>query len=249
MRGFLRGLLRLAGKGGGKLRSLEKRTGHLFRDRSFLELALSHRSYALSSGGGRGMSNERMEFLGDAVLGFVISDFLMDEYPDRGEGELSRIKSLIISRKALKAAADRIGLSEFLLISRAEEKTGGRDRFSINTNAFEALIAAVYLDGGIKEARRFIRAHVIPLIPELLKDEDFCNYKSKLLEAAQAGGGEAPHYRVVSEDGPDHDKVFTVAVSFGGREYGLGKGKNKKEAEQSAARAALEEMDADKRKN
>jgi len=243
MAGFLRRLFRLGGGSGDTLHSLEKVIGHRFRDRSFLTRALSHRSYALSGSGGPRESNERFEFLGDAVLGFVISDYLMERYPDREEGELSRIKSLIISRKALKEAADRIGLSQYLLLSRSEEKTGGRERFSINTNAFEALVAAVYLDGGIKPARRFIHRSVVPLLDTLLKDEDLFNYKSRLLEKVQAGGEESPRYSVVEESGPDHDKNFTVAVSFQGKEQGRGTGKNKKEAEQSAARAALSALD------
>jgi ribonuclease-3 len=217
--------------------------GYTFRNLSFLEQALSHRSYAFAVSQSRLLSNERMEFLGDALLGFVVSDFLYCRYARKGEGELSRIKSLMISRKALKAAADGLLLHQHLLLSSSEEKTGGRHRFSINTNAFEALVAAVYLDGGFDPARRFIERHVLSLLPRLLKDEDFYNYKSRLLEQVQAGGNASPQYSVVEEIGPDHNKTFRVSVSFSGRCYGEGQGKNKKDAEQLAARAALEQLE------
>jgi len=223
--------------------SLETRIHYRFKDRELLALALSHRSFALSSKNDILASNERYEFLGDALLGFVVGEFLFHRYPDRQEGELSRLKSLLISRKALKEAADRIGLSEHLLLSRSEEKTGGRTRFSINTNAFEALIAAIYLDGGYAPAKRFIDAHVLTLLDTLLSEEDFFNYKSKLLELVQAQGDEAPRYSVVSETGPDHDKTFEISVGFWGKTQGTGSGKTKKEAEQAAARAAIESLE------
>ncbi|MFH0918747.1 MAG: ribonuclease III [Fibrobacterota bacterium] len=223
--------------------SLETRIQYRFRDRELLALALSHRSYALSGKNDILASNERFEFLGDALLGFVVGEFLFLRYPDQQEGELSRLKSLLISRKALKEAADRIGLSEHLLLSKSEEKTGGRTRFSINTNAFEALIAAVFLDGGFAPAKRFIEQYVLVLLDTLLSGEDFFNYKSKLLELVQAQGEESPRYSVLKEAGPDHDKTFEITVGFWGKIHGTGTGKTKKEAEQAAARAAVEALE------
>jgi ribonuclease-3 len=232
--------------GQNKFQELEQHIGYTFKSKSILEQALSHRSYAFAVSNSKLMSNERLEFLGDALLGFVISHYLFDKYPHYGEGELSRIKSLIISRKALKEAADRIHLGDYLLLSHSEEKTGGRNRFSINTNAFEAVVAAVYLDGGFQTARRFIKRHVVTLLKDLLRDEDFFNYKSKLLEIIQAKSDEVPKYSVVKEVGPDHNKTFEISVTFWGKEYGAGEGKNKKEAEQIAARNAIENLEKSK---
>jgi ribonuclease-3 len=240
---FKKFLGRFGRKKKGALAALERKIGYRFSDIARLKHALTHRSSALSSGNNPLLSNERLEFLGDALLGFVVGENLYHEFPDRLEGELSRLRSLLISRKALKTAADNIGLSDFLLLSHSEEKTGGRTRFSINTNAFEALVAAIYLDGGFKPARRFIEKHVLTLLPTVTENELYFNYKSKLLEQVQAQGDEAPRYSVESERGPDHNKIFQVAVSFWGKTYGRGEGKNKKDAEQAAARAALEAME------
>lgn len=223
--------------------ALEERIGYRFRDPALLERALTHRSHAVDRHNDLLRSNERFEFLGDAVLGHAVSEFLFRRFPDRREGDLSRVKSALISRKALKYAADTIGLSRHLLLSRSEEKTGGRDRFSINTNAFEALVAAVYLDGGFEASRAFIERHVQPLLTTVQEDESYVNYKSRLLERVQSDSDDAPRYTVTAENGPDHAKVFEVAVSFGGRPRGTGSGKSKKEAEQAAARSALENLE------
>lgn len=246
---FKKLLSRFGKKKKGSFAAFERKMGYAFRDIANLKHALSHRSFSLSSSHSPLSSNERLEFLGDALLGFVVGEYLYHEFPERLEGELSRVRSLLISRKALKKAADNIGLSEYLLLSHSEEKTGGRTRFSINTNAFEALVAAVYLDGGFKPAKRFIEAHVLTLLPTVTEDQLYFNYKSKLLEQVQSDGDEAPKYAVASERGPDHNKIFEVAVSFRGKIYGKGEGKNKKDAEQAAARvalAAMENNDADR---
>lgn len=234
---------RFKGKSRGPLALFEKKIGYRFKNGAFLKHALSHRSFALSENGSPLNSNERLEFLGDALLGFVVGEHLYHAYPAKLEGELSRLRSLLISRKALKTAADNIGLSEVLFLSHSEEKTGGRTRFSINTNAFEALVAAIYLDGGLKPAKRFIDKHVLTLLPTVTGDELYFNYKSKLLEKVQAKADETPKYAVVNESGPDHNKIFEVSVSFWGKSHGVGRGSNKKEAEQQAARAALETLD------
>jgi ribonuclease-3 len=222
------------------IREFEKRIGYRFKNIAVLEQALSHSSYAFAVANNNLKSNERLEFLGDAVLGLVVSGFLFKIFPDIEEGELSKIRSLLISRKALKEAADKISLSEYLRLSRSEEKTGGRSRFSINTNTFEALIAAIYLDGGIKRAEQFIETHVLSMLDHFLKDEGYFNYKSKLLEHVQAETNEIPIYQVIDESGPDHNKLFKISVRFWGNCHGIGEGKTKKEAEQAAARAAFE---------
>ncbi len=222
---------------------LEKTIGYCFKDESYLKHALSHRSFALFSSNSPLRSNERLEFLGDAILGFVVGEHLYHKFPEKLEGELSRLRSLLISRKALKTAADNIGLSRHLLLSHSEEKTGGRTRFSINSNAFEALVAAIYLDGGLEPTRKFIEKHVLTLLTTVTEDMLYFNYKSKLLEEVQSEGNESPKYSVVSETGPDHSKIFEVAVSFKGKTYGTGKGKSKKEAEQMAACAAIEALE------
>jgi ribonuclease-3 len=221
--------------------SLEKRIGYHFRNVDFLNHALAHRSHAVSEHDDLLSSNERLEFLGDALLGFVAADYLFHRYQKKLEGELSRIKSVIISRKALKMAADKIVLSDHLLLSKSEEKTGGRTRFSINSNAFEALIAGIYLDGGFVPAKLFIERFVLVHLDELLTTDDMMNFKSMLLEKVQADGEEIPKYVVKKESGPDHDKNFEIAVIFKGRERGVGVGKTKKEAEQLAAKDALQE--------
>ncbi len=224
----------------GSADGFEGRIGYVFRDTSLLDHALSHRSYAFAVSNSNLMSNERLEFLGDAVLGLVASNFLFSRYPDKEEGELSRIRSLLISRKALKEAADRINLGDQLKLSRSEEKTGGRTRFSINSNTFEALIAAIYLDGGYAAAETFIKKHVLVMLDRMLTDEDYSNFKSRLLEFVQARGNEIPQYEVTSESGPDHAKTFDISVKFWGKHFGAGQGKSKKEAEQAAARSALD---------
>ncbi|MBL8028077.1 MAG: ribonuclease III [Fibrobacteres bacterium] len=219
---------------------LEKRIGYYFRSAEIMNHALAHRSHAVSESDNLLLSNERLEFLGDALLGFVAADYLYHRYNKKLEGELSRIKSVIISRKALKTAADKITLSDSLLLSKAEEKTGGRTRFSINSNAFEALIAAIYLDGGFAPAKLFIERFVLVHLDELLAADEMMNFKSILLEKVQAKGDDTPKYVVKRESGPDHDKNFEIAVVFGFRERGFGTGKTKKEAEQLAAKDALQ---------
>ncbi len=221
---------------------IEERIGYVFNDKSLLNKALSHLSYALSLSENPLESNERFEFLGDAILGFLAADHLHNRYPKKLEGELSRIKSVIISRKALKAAADSISLSESILLSKSEEKTGGRTRFSINSNAFEAIIAAIYLDGGLEPAKTFVHKFVLSRLEEFMQDDDMVNYKSLLLEKVQAKGDGTVTYVVSKETGPDHNKSFEIAAIRNGVVCGTGVGKSKKEAEQLAAKDALQKM-------
>lgn len=218
---------------------LESKLEYRFRNCEFLHRALKHRSFAYEVEGGRTESNERMEFLGDAVLDLIVTEFLFRTFPDKQEGDLSKIKSLVVSKPVLRKAADKMDLGAHLYISASEERTGGRKRNSILADAFEAVIAAIYLDGGIAPSERFIQRTVLQDLDLHLADESHTNYKSELLEATQRKGFGTPVYDVISESGPDHNKTFEVCVKIRDDVWGRGRGKNKKAAEQEAARDAL----------
>lgn len=213
-----------------------------FRDPSLLRQALTHRSYLGANGSDLRTSNERMEFLGDSVLELVVNEFLYQHHPDYQEGELTKMKSLLVSRNILSAQARDMDLGRFLLLSDAESDSGGRQRASILADAFEAVVGAIYLDQGLPVARDFLEPRLLQAAPEILKDRKFTNYKSVLQEYVQAEFKTYPRYRISAQEGPDHKKLFTVDVSVRGRKLGEGQGTNKKKAEQSAARNALEEL-------
>lgn len=215
------------------------RLGMRFKDLRLLNQALMHRSYVHDADLGRGESNERIEFLGDAVLGLVVNEHLYSQYARRQEGRLTKIKSLVVSEAVLSRTAEDLGLGEFIMLSDNERTSGGATRTSILADAFEAVIGAVYLDSGLREARRFVRRHILSSIDELLQVEEYKNYKSIVQEYAQREFGARPRYRVVSAKGPEHERTFFVELRLGGRALGRGEGKNKKEAEQMAARSAL----------
>ena len=220
---------------------LERQIGYVFDDRSLLKRALSHRSYANEHGDDVD-DNEVLEFLGDAVLGLIVSDLLCSRYPHLREGEMSKLKSFLVSAETLAQLAEGLGLGRFILLGRGEEKTAGREKNSILANALEALIAALYLDGGLEQAAEFVLAGVEPLIPGAEETSSpVRDFKSALQEAVQAEGMPLPGYEVVSEDGPDHDKVFHVEVSVG-EMLAHGHGRTKKRAEQRAARQILEAL-------
>ena len=212
---------------------LERVIGYRFRDPSLLKLALSHKSFASESG--TGADNERLEFLGDSVLAAVVAHQLFAEYPAEPEGTLSKKKSLLVSRPSLAAWAEEIGLGAHLYLGVGEETTGGRTRQSLLANALEALLGAMYLDGGYDAAAAFIRAWCASKHRALLETD----HKSRLQELLQKKHKTPPTYELTSAAGPDHDKTFSVLVRIGPRELGRGTGKNKKEAEQAAARDAL----------
>jgi len=221
------------------LNVLCKRLGISIGDLSLLNQALMHRSYVHDADMSRGESNERMEFLGDAVLGLIVNEHLFSRYEKRQEGRLTKIKSLIVSEAVLSRVAEEIGLGHFVLLSENERSSGGGERASILADALEAVICAVYLDSGLGAARRFIRRHLLSSIDELLEVEEYKNYKSIVQEYAQREFGARPRYRVVSAKGPEHERTFFVELKLSGRALGRGEGKNKKEAEQMAARNAL----------
>ena len=219
---------------------LQERVGYRFKDRGLLEHALTHRSRAAEDASGGVADNESLEFLGDAVLGLVVADMLFRTYPGYDEGQKSKIKASVVSAQALGRRAEEIRLGEHLLLGRGEEKTGGRFKQALLADAYEALIAAVYLDGGLPAAAAFLERELRDAIEtgagETVVGQD---YKSALQERLQAMGRPLPEYRVAAESGPDHRKVFTIEVVVAGEILGSARGKAKKEAEQEAARKAM----------
>ncbi len=227
------------------LDTLESKLGYTFADRSLLANALLHRSHIHVTGQDRESSNERLEFLGDAVLGLVANEELYQRYPDRSEGDLTKMKSLLVCGARLSEVAAEIDLGVHIRMSRSEAATGGRQRSSILADATEALIGAVYLDGGLQPARNVIKRVVLMGSDNVLARRSLRNYKSRLQELIQSRYKSPPRYKVVQVAGPDHDRIFEVSVSFNGEVLGTGEGRNKKTAEQKAARVALETLEQD----
>jgi ribonuclease-3 len=214
---------------------LEEGLGYVFREPALLEHALTHRSGAHEAG--RESDYERLEFLGDAVLGLVAAHWLFGEHQHLPEGRLSSLRSHLVSAGALAAYARELGLGEHLVLGQGEEQSGGRDKQSLLADSLEAVIAAVYLDGGLAAAEQVVRRHLL-FASEVL-DVETLEAKSLLQERVQALGLEPPTYRVIHESGPDHHKTFDVEVIFDGRVAAAGSGSSKKRAEREAARAAL----------
>ncbi len=214
-----------------------------FREPELLRLALTHRSYLSVTGKGPRESNERLEFLGDSVLGLVTSEFLYRSHPDEHEGQLTKTKSLLVSKAILSRRALSMGLGRFVLMSHSEVEAGGRQRLSILADAFESVIGAIYLDQGFEAAREFIHYWLLRDSREIVADKRHRNYKSHLQEYVQSTFRTHPVYRIRSQMGPDHSKLFLVEVMVGRRVLGEGRGHNKKEAEQAAARDALEKVE------
>jgi ribonuclease-3 len=222
---------------------LQERVGYRFRDRGLLEHALTHRSRAAEDASGGVADNESLEFLGDAVLGLVVAEMLFRRFPEYNEGQKSKIKASVVSTQALARRAEQIQLGDHLLLGRGEEKTGGRFKQALLADGYEALIAALYLDGGLPAAADFLERELADAISagagEAVVGQDF---KSALQERLQALGRPLPEYRVAGESGPDHRKEFTIEVVVAGEVLGTASGKAKKEAEQEAARLALEKV-------
>lgn len=221
-------------------KKLEQKIGYSFGSRHLLTLALTHSSYANEHRAQNIVCNERLEFVGDSVLGFICAEYLYSRFGTKPEGELSKIRSSLVCETALDIYAKEIGLGEYLLLGRGEELAGGRERPSILSDAFEALIAAIYLDGGMEKAKEF----VLPFITRALDDNEKTHalnrdYKTALQEIAQKNPGEIISYTVVGESGPDHNKIFEVSVYLNSNLLATGKGHSKKEAEQDAAHKAL----------
>ncbi|MCK4371979.1 MAG: ribonuclease III [candidate division Zixibacteria bacterium] len=223
------------------LSAVQDLLGYHFRDENLLLLSLTHRSFSRFDEG-HSPSNERLEFLGDSVLGLVIADQLFRDDPDLREGELTQTKSKLVNETALADVAGSIGLNQYLRLSPEEEKAGGRNRPSIVSDAFESVIAAVYLDGGLDAARDVILRLIYSRRGDLANSSAQRNFKGELLEFTQSLGEGAPRYDVVSEAGPDHRKKFNIVVIVAGRKIGSGLGSSKKEAEQHAAAEALKQI-------
>ena len=222
------------------IKDLETAIGYQFRNITLLQNALTHSSYANEHWHDSLMSNERLEFLGDSVLGMVVAEYLYATFPDRPEGELTRMRADMVCEQALAIVADRISLGEHLLLGHGEEQGGGRGRASILADAVESVIAACFLDGGMEPAKRFIKQYVLCNVPVTrLHNVD---YKTALQELVQKKKDQTLCYELIGESGPDHDKRFTVAVFLNGEKVGEGVGSSKKRAEQEAAHGALETL-------
>jgi ribonuclease-3 len=221
-----------------KYAAFEKKVGYIFNDRKLLEQALTHRSRSNEEEGLD--DNQRLEFFGDAILDFLISDLLFAGFPDAREGELTHIRATIVDEAGLAGIASALGLGSYLSLGKGEERSGGREKKSVLADAYEALIAAIYLDGGIPAVRTVVNCHFAGIMAEsalfgaLSKD-----YKTDLQEFTQARFASVPKYELTEVEGPDHNRFYTVSVLVNGSPSGAGKGKSKKEAQQAAAREAL----------
>lgn len=222
------------------MEQLQKALNYTFKDPALLETALTHSSYANESRGSV-KCNERLEFLGDAVLSIVVSDYIFKNCPSMPEGELTKLRAALVCEKSLAGYARSINLGSYLKLSRGERHSGGNERPSILADAFEAVIAAIYLDGGMESVREYILRFVVPDIKSS-KPRKFKDYKTSLQEIVQKNPEERLEYVLVGESGPDHSKHFQVEVHLNSNVIGKGGGKSKKEAEQQAAREALELM-------
>lgn len=223
------------------METLEARIGYTFHDRRLLQNALMHSSYANENRARGCTSNERLEFLGDSVLGMVTATRLYRLYPDMPEGKLSRLRAELVCEQSLHAVALELGLGSYIRLGHGEARNGGRERPSILADAVEAIIAAIYLDGGLESAQRFILDHILTGLAEG-QMHHVADYKTDLQERVQRKPGQALEYTLLSESGPDHNKSFTMNVLLNSSEIGRGTGRTKKEAEQSAAKSALERM-------
>ena len=211
-----------------------------FRDKGIAEAALTHRSFAFESG--LSVTNERLEFLGDAVLGLVITDLAYREFPELSEGELAKLRAATVNMSSLAEVARDLGLGELVLLGKGEQMSGGRNKTSILADAMEAVLGAVYLDRGLPTARRLIERLFWPRMEAYARGEGDRDYKTGLQEMASQDLGAVPEYRILSK-GPDHAKEFTATVFLRGDPYGSGQGRSKKEAEQQAAHEALDVID------
>ena len=220
-------------------KKLEQALGYTYRDRQLLETALSHTSYANEIFKDNLHSYERLEFLGDSILGFVTADYLFRTFPNKHEGELTRIRAELVCEKNLAAIAERLNLGDYLLLGNGEEHGGGRHRSGTLCDVMESLIAAAYLDGGFEAAKGIVQRLILPELAQKPKSQD---YKTELQELVQRRSNQTLHYEMIGATGPDHAKLFTCAVLLNGQTAGTGTGKSKKEAEQTAARAALQAL-------
>ena len=219
--------------------NLEAKIGVKFRDMSLLEQAFTHRSFLNEHRELERGHNERLEFLGDAVLELITTDFLYKKYPGKNEGDLTGLRSALVNTNSISEVASELGFNEYLMLSRGEAKDTGRARQYILANTFESVIGSIYLDQGYESAETFVKAFLLPKIDEIEKKGLWVDAKSKLQEITQERFGVTPLYETIAEKGPDHDKTFIVTVEYGKNESAEGHGKSKQEAEQEAARKVL----------
>ncbi len=222
------------------LDSFEKEIGVNFKNKDLLKTAFIHRSYLNEHTGEKLPHNERLEFLGDAVLGLVVSKYLFENYPTHPEGDLTNFRSSIVNARMLSKASGALDLGKHLFLSKGEEATGGRNRQFILANTFESLIGALFLDQGLEAAKVFIEKYLIPYLPEIIEKRLYKDFKSQLQEISQEKLSETPTYKVLEENGPDHAKTFKIGVLVGDEVLGEGEGNSKQLAEQEAAKKALE---------
>lgn len=224
------------------IQELEEKVNYTFINKQLIIQALKHRSYLSVSGEERLLSNERLELLGDSVLGLVVTEFLFKNFPEKEEGELTSMKSLVVSRKVLAKIANNLQLGNYILMNDAEERAGGRKRPSIVADAIEAITGAIYLDGGLDSAVDFVNSTILNRLDSILNEEQNQNFKSILLEYSQSKCYGLPYYSVKHEEGPDHNKTFTIEVYINDQVLGVGVGNSKKKAEQMAAKNALNKL-------
>lgn len=222
------------------LENLSQKLEITFRNPAWLKEALIHRSFINENRGKTLRHNERLEFLGDAVLELAVTEFLYNQYPERSEGELTSFRAALVRTESLAAEAEKLDLGSFLFMSKGEEHTGGRKRIYILANTFEAVLGAIYLDQGYQSCLSFLQKVLLPKMADIVEKRLDIDAKSKLQEIAQENLRVTPTYVVVSESGPDHDKYFTMGVTLNSVQFGSGTGRSKQEAEQQAAQNTLE---------
>ncbi len=229
------------------LKEFQEIIGYQFTDDSYLKIALTHSSYANESKGKHVQYNERLEFLGDSVLGLIVSRYIFENFPQLPEGKLTKMRAAVVCERSLWECAVNIDLGKYLILGHGEEHMGGRTRMSILADAFEALIAAIYLDSGIETVREWVMGQLYETIVAAARGKMFKDYKTEFQEVVQKNGDVEIRYEVVSESGPDHDKSFLVEVYLNGVLMGSGEGGSKKKAEQQAAQNALMKVKEDEK--
>lgn len=224
-----------------RIKKIEKILGVEFKDESLIDTAFIHRSF-LNENGHRVEHNERLEYLGDAVLEFLVSKHLYKNYPNYQEGELTSFRAAIVRTQTLAATAREMNFGEFLLMSKGEEQTGGREKEYLLANTFEAVLGAIYLDRGVRVCESYLKRVLFPIIPAIVQHRLDIDPKTKFQEIAQETYKATPTYETVSESGPDHNKTFEMAVYVGNKKFGIGKGSSKQRAEEEAAKVAIKKI-------
>lgn len=227
----------------GNISSIEKNIGVEFTNKNLLEIAVTHRSF-LNENRSVPEHNERLEFLGDAVLELIVSDFLYRKYPDRAEGELTSFRSALVRTDSLAQTSRSLGLGDHLRLSRGEEESGGKDKDYLLANTFEAVLGAIYIDKGYEVCNKFVERVLLPNIEDIVKNRLDIDNKTRIQELAQSVYKSTPIYEVINEVGPDHDKTFTVVVKIDNRVFGEGTGSSKQRAEEQAAKVGIENIES-----